>query len=768
MIIVKRTLSLMVGLIFSGVFMTTLSPADGTSSTHSKRLVTVRDAITATKLGLPDSVLSGDISDLAAIFSPDRQRFLVVLKRGDLENNTNDFSVFLYETASALKAPAPRTLFTMSSSSNHEAIRDIKWQDDSRTFHFLGENHGGPTALYRFTIADNHLERVTQHATPVVAYDVSMDGGTILFEADPPLAKGCSHLSTPSNGTVISTESLLEILQPGCREEFQPSTTEGEELFLIRNRAGEKRIPMQDVLYELDDCVSLSPDGGHGLVEVAVRDVPTEWSEYQQAWLQEAIQSRRKRGEARAAIERRMLLNTDSLEVRPLLNTPLDVRHHRLFWLPDGKSVVLSGAYLPLTGVSDAEERRSRSARSYVVQITIPEGYLQKITAGDVWIKGWDGKSRKLTLARFGLGLTQEIMTYQKQSDEWTELSAWSEQAIPEDRIRVVLKEDANTPPRIVVDDPRTGHDAVLFDLNPWLADVALGKVEVITWKAKDGHEVMGGLFYPPDYTPGRRYPLVIQTHGFLDHKFYLDGPWSSGFAAQPLASRGILVLQVGYPTSVSENRYVNTPQEAPEAMATYEGAIDYLNRRALIDTERVGILGFSRTVFTVGYTLTHSKYQFVAATLVDGFTGGYMGFLSFPGDWNTPALNGGLPFGRGLQSWLERAPEFNIDKVTTPIRLEAYSAASVVGLWEWFMGLSDQGRPVDFIYLPNGTHLLSKPTERLVSQQGNVDWFCFWLKGEEDPDPAKAEQYERWRELRKLQERNEKRPVDVPAPTSH
>jgi len=33
------------------------------------------------------------------------------------------------------------------------------------------------------------------------------------------------------------------------------------------------------------------------------------------------------------------------------------------------------------------------------------------------------------------------------------------------------------------------------------------------------------------------------------------------------------------------------------------------------------------------------------------------------------------------------------------------------------------------------------------------VDWFCFWLKGEEDPDPAKAEQYKRWRELRKLHE---------------
>jgi hypothetical protein len=43
-----------------------------------------------------------------------------------------------------------------------------------------------------------------------------------------------------------------------------------------------------------------------------------------------------------------------------------------------------------------------------------------------------------------------------------------------------------------------------------------------------------------------------------------------------------------------------------------------------------------------------------------------------------------------------------------------------------------------------------------MTSQQGNVDWFCFWLKGEEDPGPAKAEQYERWRELRKMQQASE------------
>jgi hypothetical protein len=36
------------------------------------------------------------------------------------------------------------------------------------------------------------------------------------------------------------------------------------------------------------------------------------------------------------------------------------------------------------------------------------------------------------------------------------------------------------------------------------------------------------------------------------------------------------------------------------------------------------------------------------------------------------------------------------------------------------------------------------------------VDWYSFWLKGEEDPEPAKVEQYKRWRELRKLQQETE------------
>jgi len=51
---------------------------------------------------------------------------------------------------------------------------------------------------------------------------------------------------------------------------------------------------------------------------------------------------------------------------------------------------------------------------------------------------------------------------------------------------------------------------------------------------------------------------------------------------------------------------------------------------------------------------------------------------------------------------------------------------------------------------LEDGLHVLQKPWERMISQEGSVDWFAFWLQGYEDPDPAKREQYARWHQLRR------------------
>ncbi len=107
----------------------------------------------------------------------------------------------------------------------------------------------------------------------------------------------------------------------------------------------------------------------------------------------------------------------------------------------------------------------------------------------------------------------------------------------------------------------------------------------------------------------------------------------------------------------------------------------------------------------------------------------------------------------------MKLSPGFSVDRVQTPFRIVSpRSGISVLMEWEWFAALTRLGKPVELVMLEDGEHILQKPWDRMVSQQGNVDWFDFWLNGHEDPDPTKAEQYARWRELRKLQEENEKK----------
>ena len=97
------------------------------------------------------------------------------------------------------------------------------------------------------------------------------------------------------------------------------------------------------------------------------------------------------------------------------------------------------------------------------------------------------------------------------------------------------------------------------------------------------------------------------------------------------------------------------------------------------------------------------------------------------------------------------------MDKVETPLQVVALdNHQSLMGMWEPYAALRYLQKPVDLIVIPDSEHVMTNPGERMTSQGGTVDWFRFWLKGEEDPDPAKAEQYKRWRELRKLQQASE------------
>jgi hypothetical protein len=152
-----------------------------------------------------------------------------------------------------------------------------------------------------------------------------------------------------------------------------------------------------------------------------------------------------------------------------------------------------------------------------------------------------------------------------------------------------------------------------------------------------------------------------------------------------------------------------------------------------------------------VGYTLTHSHYQFAAGMLVDGISCGYFEEIAVPEESrDINFVNGGAaPFGTGLSLWMKSSPGFNLNEVRTPVQLVSFGDYSVLTAWEWYVGLSLQDKPVDFILVPIAYHIGVRPSQRMLTEQDIVDWFTFWLKGEESLDPAKQEQNTRWREVR-------------------
>jgi len=138
---------------------------------------------------------------------------------------------------------------------------------------------------------------------------------------------------------------------------------------------------------------------------------------------------------------------------------------------------------------------------------------------------------------------------------------------------------------------------------------------------------------------------------------------------------------------------------------------------------------------------------------VTDGVNLGYFQHILASGwgpvDSEDLAMIGAEPFGAGLRQWLARSPEFNLDRVATPLRIVGLGLISGATMWEPYALLREMHKPVEFVLLNTDEHILTNPKTRMAAQGGNVDWFRFWLQGYEDPDPAKADQYKQWESMR-------------------
>jgi len=747
--------------ISSVVFVTALLWAEHVSQgpaasvpANAKRPLTVADAVEMTKIGEDDYLRLWDKSGNVAHFSPDGGKFAFLTQKGDLKREVVTYSIWLFETATAIKASKAQLIAELSSSSNRPAISQLKWLPDNNTLVFLGEGPGETTQIYKLDCTSKKLERLTNQTTPITEFSMTDDGSTFAFLADADKEPLFSNEQRRRGFFVPPRHQWLELYTNQQEWDFRHD--------LYVKTAAMPKLEKIGVIkgYFFDTHLSLSPNGAYALLRGFNTAPPAAWDSYSVKWSNDVYSGPAcHEGETANCPEQYWLVDLSQKTIKPLLDSPI-------VWQSEGNSsavwtnensVVLINALLPLGTVS-GEERAQRQSHFYNVEIFVPSGESRVVDARDKVLPAFsaelDNANGRIVTEPLTKGYGSPF-EFRKQDGKWSmkEITpAAAESKLP---LSVILEEGINILPKLVAVDPKTARRTTLLDLNPQFAQLTFGRVEVFKWKNREGLSAAGALYYPTNYIAGKRYPLVIQTHGESRTRFWIDGAFPTASAAQALANKGFFVLQMGYgdrDDKASLEAVVkadSTPQEGGLFASFVESAIDELDHLGLIDRNHVGITGFSRTVYESEYMLTHSNFAFRAVVMADGVDFGYGNCVLYPYMRSIcEKVNGSSPWSDSLSNWRKESPPMRLDKINAPMLLQSIS--DPIGEYEIYSGLQWLKKPVEWENLyPEGTHELVQPQQKYFSEQSVVDWYCFWLKGEEDPDPAKAEQYKRWRELR-------------------
>lgn len=725
---------------------------------HSKRPATVSDVIGMTNIA-DTSRLGGFTDEGSSVvdFSPDGSKFAFVTQKGNLKSDTVEFSLLLFKTADVFGSPHPEVAATLESSSNRPAISHLTWLRDNETIVFVGERPGEIPQLYSVNSATKQIVKLTDQSTGVLTYSINDKGESLVYLARPSSSPERSEML--HRGFPVTSQNWDDLYLGNRRE---PNRALREVFVKTPQMKSAQRVG--GILATPDGGgVSISPNGKYALITAFNPTPPAIWGEYKPGFDTLILTKSCSLKQAHACPLQYLLLDLTNQTIDPLITAPVlrASEGKALFTWTKENSILLVNTFLPLDS-ADKEERSRRRSSIYAAEVILPERKIIEIAERKVPFHAYEIHSGTLTdqfitqsfVAAFGPGLE-----FCRDASGWKVTEAASAATRASGGISISLDQNMNTPPKLVANDARTGKKAVLLDLNPQFSELTFGRVETFKWTTHDGYPLEGSLYFPPDYAAGRRYPLIIQTHGYHDNRFWPDGPFTTAFAAQPLANRGFLVLQV--PTTNPDANasviaktvgFFSTPAEGPYFTAVFESAIDKLDSLGLADTTRVGLTGFSRTVYHVLYALTHSNHHFAAAVAADGVNFGYANCIYYLAKTDSALCErmngGGPPYGANLMGWEKESPTFRLDKIEAPLLLQAISGP--LGEWEILAGLRWLKKPVEMLnFYPEGAHELVRPQERSLSQGSVVDWYCFWLKGEEDPDPAKAEQYTRWRKMK-------------------
>jgi dienelactone hydrolase len=300
--------------------------------------------------------------------------------------------------------------------------------------------------------------------------------------------------------------------------------------------------------------------------------------------------------------------------------------------------------------------------------------------------------------------------------------------------------QDYDDSPDLVVGGPELRGARQVTATNPFQADFAWGRSELVDYKTAKGRALQGALYYPAGFEPGKKYPMIVYIYELLSQNVhrYVAPSDRDYYNTSVFTSLGYFVFQPDI---------VFTPRQPGVSVAECVTAgVNAVVRTGLVDPAHVGVVGHSMGGFDASFLATHTDGVFAAAVAGAPITD----LVSYYGDhhWGqgiaeTDHIETGqermvVPLYEDFQAYVDNSAVFGAHSMTVPLLLEAGDVDGIVG-WHQSVELYNiarrAGRNVVMVAYMGEDHGLRQKKNQTDYQRRILAWFGHYLKGE----PAEA-----------------------------
>ena len=628
------------------------SPAPAPHSRSGKKLFSTADALRLARVSSPR--ISPDGSTVAYLVSSVEK-----LEKGEAGKSVTH----LWVVPAAGPASAARQ-FTRGDKS----VSNLTWSPDGKIIAFTmpGEDEKqGPQVWFMYADGGEPWQ-VTKHKSGVRGFEFSPDGKTLLLVATKaPDASEEQREKEKDDAVVVEQDFKMAQLWT-----WDIAT------------GAEKQITSGD--FTVTDP-RWSPDGTHVLFTTR----PTPLSDD-------------------TGLQTVHILDVASGQERKLVETSDPT--HTARWSPDGKWI----AYLSSHGDSGLGVNQTN-----LFVVSASEGEPRKLTgsfdlnAGEpVWSP--DGRTiyfstdTRESVEIFAADVESGAVHQLTRNAAVIELSEISRNG----KTAIGISTDPAHPGDVFRSDLTFGTIEPITNQNAWLADYALGEMEVVRWKSsKDGTEIDGIVTKPVDFDPSRKYPFLLNPHG---------GPTGASLLSfnpteQIMAANGYLVLEPNFRGSSGRGEKFALANQTDWGGGDYQddmSGVQAMVDKGWADPNRMGAFGWSYGGFMTFWIDTQTD-RFKAISPGAGLPDLYSMysetdihrylrlFFNMKAPWDN------------FQEYWDHSPMKFVANVKTPTMIlhgQSDTRVPIPQSEEFYRALYEKHVPVEFVTYPRENHGFVEP----------------------------------------------------------